>query len=229
MTLGCPVGYTIDLTNVSYPHDSDATIFSDGYGDARNISDDDTTSFLQNMRYVSIDYGVNNEKIIRKLRIHVLNATVFAAIQAGFFQASYDNLLWCSLYDFSNLVAPGSYPGWCTDAEFDNTFSYRFYRVGLLSLHINNLFTEWEHMACLPSPYKLKGTVKEQGSGVVRIVRSYFRSTGILYSSTVSEASGAFELDAPDLTTEMFVVAFDDDFGAQYNALIASRVKGILP
>lgn len=74
----------------------------------------------------------------------------------------------------------------------------------------------------------LSGTVKLKGSPVERIVRAYVRSTGVLYDSTVSLANGTFSLNAPNDTTEMFVIAYDDPAGDQYNALIYDRVKGIL-
>jgi len=75
---------------------------------------------------------------------------------------------------------------------------------------------------------KLSGTVKERGVGVARRVQSYIRATGALYDSTVSEANGSFLLDAPDDTTEMFIIALDDAAGDQYNALIYDRVKGVM-
>jgi len=78
-----------------------------------------------------------------------------------------------------------------------------------------------------PPQYILSGTVKQKGSPVQRPVRAYTRSTGVLYSSGASGADGSFELEAPDDTTEMFVVAFDDDAGEQYNDLIYGRVKGV--
>jgi len=76
-------------------------------------------------------------------------------------------------------------------------------------------------------PYVLKGTVKEKGSPVQRTLMCFYRSTGVLFSSTVSLSDGTFVLGAPDTTTEMFVVAFDDDAGDQYNSLVFDRVKGV--
>lgn len=75
--------------------------------------------------------------------------------------------------------------------------------------------------------YELSGTVKEKGSPVQRTLRAYARSTGAFYSETTSNADGSFSMPAPDDTTEMFVIAFDDDAGDQYNALIYDRVKGV--
>jgi len=80
---------------------------------------------------------------------------------------------------------------------------------------------------CFPPEAVLSGTVKEKGVAVIRTLMGFIRSTGELYSQTVSLADGTFTLDAPDDTTEMVVVAFDDDAGDQYNALIYDRVKGI--
>ncbi|MBA7703323.1 hypothetical protein ES703_112105 [subsurface metagenome] len=73
----------------------------------------------------------------------------------------------------------------------------------------------------------LKGTVKEKGVAVERTLRSYIRSTGQLYTSSASAPDGTFSLDAPDDTTEMYVIALDDDVGEQYNALIFDRVVGV--
>lgn len=80
----------------------------------------------------------------------------------------------------------------------------------------------------LPAEYHLTGTVKQQSANVVRTVRSYIRSTGELYDSTQSAANGTYTLLAPDNTTLMFVIAFDDDAGDVYNALILDRVTAIL-
>ncbi|MBA7709168.1 hypothetical protein ES703_118080 [subsurface metagenome] len=74
----------------------------------------------------------------------------------------------------------------------------------------------------------LSGTVKEKGVAVQRIVRSYIRSTGELFDSITSNPDGTFELSAPDDSTLMFVLAFDDDPGDNYNALIFDRILGYM-
>lgn len=74
---------------------------------------------------------------------------------------------------------------------------------------------------------QFSGTVKEKGNPVIRTIRSYIRSTGVLFATATSKADGTFSVVALDTTTEMFVVAFDDDAGDQYNALIFDRVKGV--
>lgn len=80
---------------------------------------------------------------------------------------------------------------------------------------------------CVPPLAMLSGTVKQKGVAVQRTVRAYVRSTGAFYSETLSLADGTFQIYAPDDATEMFVIAFDDDIGDQYNALIYDKVKGI--
>uniref|UniRef100_A0A6H1Z7R4 Uncharacterized protein n=1 Tax=viral metagenome TaxID=1070528 RepID=A0A6H1Z7R4_9ZZZZ len=77
-----------------------------------------------------------------------------------------------------------------------------------------------------PAAYQLSGTVKEKGSPVSRVVRSYKRSTGELFASGSSAGDGTFSIDAPNDTDEMYVLALDDDAGDQYNALVFDRVKG---
>lgn len=76
-------------------------------------------------------------------------------------------------------------------------------------------------------PYILSGTIKEKGQPVERTVRAYIRSTGELFSSGVSNPDGTFEIDAPNDTTDLYVIALDDDAGEQYNDLIYARVKGV--
>jgi len=78
-----------------------------------------------------------------------------------------------------------------------------------------------------PATYKLSGTIKEKGVSVARSLAAYNRSTRELYSTGASDATGAFTIDAPDDTTEMLVVALDDDAGEDYNDLIYGRVKGV--
>jgi hypothetical protein len=76
-------------------------------------------------------------------------------------------------------------------------------------------------------PYSIAGTVTEQGNPVARTVRLYRRSTGELVASTTSSAvDGSFEF--ADIAGDVyFVVAFDDDAGDDYNALIFDRIKAV--
>ena len=74
----------------------------------------------------------------------------------------------------------------------------------------------------------LTGTVKVQGVAAVRTVRSYVRSTGLLFATTVSAPDGTFTLSAPDINTDMYVVCLDDDLGEVYNALIYDRVRALV-
>lgn len=76
--------------------------------------------------------------------------------------------------------------------------------------------------------YSFKGTIKLQGVPVSRYVAAFRRSDYSLVSFVLSEAAGTFSIPALDDTTECFVVAFDDDAGEMYNALIYDRVKGVL-
>jgi len=107
------------------------------------------------------------------------------------------------------------------------TTEYRYFKIVVTANNGGGYVQIAEVELWTPWPTKLSGTVKEKGAAVVRTVRAYIRSTGVLYSSTTSLANGTFSLNAPDPTTEMFVVAFDNDVGDQYNALIFDRVKGV--
>lgn len=108
------------------------------------------------------------------------------------------------------------------------TTEYRYFRLSISANNGGAFIAVQELYLFDVFLYRLSGTVKEKGVDVARIVRSYVRSTGVLYASTTSEPDGSFSIGAPDEDTEMFVVAFDDDAGLQYNALIYDRVKGVL-
>lgn len=84
-------------------------------------------------------------------------------------------------------------------------------------------FLAWGEFAV----YLLSGTVNLLGNPVERTVRSYIRSTGELYDSVVSNPDGSFVLNAPDDTTEMFVIVLPGPSDDDYNALVYDKVKGI--
>lgn len=76
---------------------------------------------------------------------------------------------------------------------------------------------------------QLSGSITLDGSGVIRTIRCYIRSTGVLYDSISSNPDGTFTLNAPDDSTLMFIIAFDDiGEGQEYNALIYDKVTGFL-
>lgn len=69
-----------------------------------------------------------------------------------------------------------------------------------------------------------EGYVTENSGPVSRTVRLYYRDTGELIDSTTSSGSnGYYSLDAL-VNDEHFIVAFDDEVGEDYNALILDRV-----
>lgn len=228
MAIGCVIGYSDDLTHTDYVHDSDNTMATGGFGDARNASDNNTATLIQNLTYCSIDFGADNFKTIRSLHLWALNAPAYNNLKQGLYQGSHNDIDWDTLVDLSTLGGlEGAYPNWIVPLEFDNTTAYRYYRVSGLPLSTNTLLCEWEFKECIGFTHFLSGTVREKGVAVVRTVRSYIRSTGELYTETVSEENGNFTVGAPDDTTLMYVIALDDDAGDQYNALIYDRVRGV--
>lgn len=228
MSIGCPSGYTIDLTDSAFVHDSDFAAQGGGFNDARNASDDDTTSYIQTLSYCSIDFGVGNAKQVRALRLWLWNVGAYNNFLTGVIEGSHNDADWDPLVYLITLSLPdGAYPKWSGLHEFDNTTSYRYYRISGLAKNTSTILAEWEFFACLPPTAHFLGTTKLQGSAVARLVRCYIRSTGALYSSITSEADGTFDLSCPDVDTFMFIIAFDDDAGEQYNALIYDRVKGV--
>ena len=79
-----------------------------------------------------------------------------------------------------------------------------------------------------PALYHISGTIHLKGVPIEAQVRCYIRSTGVLYDSVVSSPDGTFSLSAPDDSTELFVIAFDNPGGDVYNALIYDLVLGTL-
>lgn len=142
-----------------------------------------------------------------------------------------DNITWTFVERFDGPTRIGG--AWTMDLAASITARYiKFFECEVSSMLADTIgaslkVTELE--AYVLQLAVLTGTVKEAGVAVQRTVRCFIRSTAELYDTVVSEADGSFELAAPDDTTDMFVVAFDDDAGNQYNAIIYDRVKGAVP
>lgn len=72
--------------------------------------------------------------------------------------------------------------------------------------------------------YILSGVVTEDGAPVAREVRAYDRNTGSLIASDVSDAvTGEWRCFVAS-EDEHYVVALDDEYGGDFNALIYDRV-----
>jgi hypothetical protein len=90
----------------------------------------------------------------------------------------------------------------------------------------------WDGVASLStdSTGSLSGVVEEAATPLSRcMVRVYYRPTGTLIRSAVTEADGSFELPGlnPGDVQNYFVVAFDPAGGTQYNALIFDRLTAV--
>jgi hypothetical protein len=71
----------------------------------------------------------------------------------------------------------------------------------------------------------LSGVVEQNGSPVARKVRCYNRATAKLLAETTSSAvDGSFSFGSFANAGECYIIAFDDDAGDDYNALISDRV-----
>lgn len=81
-------------------------------------------------------------------------------------------------------------------------------------------FSEW----ATPEVRVINGVVTEESVPVARTVRAYDKTTGALIDETVSSAvDGSFTLSAGD-AVEVFAIAFDDDAGTDYNAVILDKI-----
>jgi hypothetical protein len=72
--------------------------------------------------------------------------------------------------------------------------------------------------------YYYQGYVTEQGSPVARTVRLYYRPTGSLMDETTSSGSNGYYYLTTTTSGEHFVMAFDDDLGDDYNAVVLDRL-----
>jgi hypothetical protein len=81
----------------------------------------------------------------------------------------------------------------------------------------------YESEESIPTHY-YDGYVTEEGSPVVRTVRLYYRNTGELIDETTSSGVGGYYYLTTTISGEHFIVAFDDDAGEDYNALILDKL-----
>ena len=68
------------------------------------------------------------------------------------------------------------------------------------------------------------GYVTQEAVPVNRVVRLYHRDTGELMDSTTSSGAGGYYYLGTTISGEHFIVAFDDDLGNNYNALILDKL-----
>lgn len=78
--------------------------------------------------------------------------------------------------------------------------------------------------------YYLNGFITELNSPVSRVVRLYRRDTGVLMDSDTSRISDGYYYVTTTYSGLHFVIAFDDDEGESYNALISDKLapRGIV-
>jgi hypothetical protein len=81
-------------------------------------------------------------------------------------------------------------------------------------------FDEYE----IAPSYYYQGYVKEKGTAVQRTVRLYLRDTGELMDETTSASGNGYYYLTTTVSGDHFIVAFDDDAGDEYNALILDRL-----
>jgi len=73
----------------------------------------------------------------------------------------------------------------------------------------------------------IKGKITEYGRPVSRTIRAYRRDTGELLSSTVSDAVTGEYLLRIKYTEQCYVVAIDDVFNPNFNAIVVDYVTPI--
>jgi hypothetical protein len=73
--------------------------------------------------------------------------------------------------------------------------------------------------------YYYHGYVKEYGQPVSRIVKLYNRSTGALMDTDVSRVSDGYYYLTTTISGLHFIVTFDNDVGAEFNALILDKLS----
>lgn len=84
-----------------------------------------------------------------------------------------------------------------------------------------------DQILILESDGIVSGVVTEESVAVARTVRAYDRSDGAFVAETVSSAvDGAYSMNV-GTASEVFVIAFDDAAGTQYNAVILDNITPI--
>jgi len=71
--------------------------------------------------------------------------------------------------------------------------------------------------------YQIMGVVRENGIPVIRTLRAYRRDNGALLSQITSDSNGHYTFDLL-YGGHVYVVALDDDYGADFNALIFDKI-----
>lgn len=75
-----------------------------------------------------------------------------------------------------------------------------------------------------PALWYYYGYIKEEGIPVSRTINLYNRSTGELIDTTTSSGSNGYYYLTTTISGEHFIVAFDNDAGEEYNAMILDKL-----
>jgi hypothetical protein len=131
------------------------------------------------------------------------------------------------------LYVGATYPGGPTTYYFDGEIGeVRISNIARSDAWLKaSYYTIWDNFVTysgaeyfVPGPaYYYQGYVREKGTGVSRSVKLYRRTTGEFVSGVTSSGNGYYYLTSP-YNEDHFVVAFDDEAGDVYNALILDRL-----
>ena len=109
-----------------------------------------------------------------------------------------------------------------TESRISNTVrSDAWIKIGYYSCSDNLVTFGSEELEPL---YYFDGFVYEKNTPVSRVVRVYDRSTGSLMGTDTSRSSDGYYYVTSTSSGTHFLVAFDDDAGDEYNALILDKV-----
>lgn len=184
-------------------------------------------SGIEAQGWVKLDIGAGNSEILDHYEITFpSDQSVGMAPKDWLMQGSNNDADWDTLDTATNETDWSQGEKRTFHCDVKDT-PYRYFKLNISANNTGDRQSITELYLSTPYPYKLAGTVKEKGNPVIRTLHAYTRSTGELFSSSDSAPDGTFSIGVPDDTTEMYVIALDDDAGEQYNALIYDRVKGV--
>lgn len=129
--------------------------------------------------------------------------------------------------DYSNASDPlllGGYPGNYNTITFDEVRSSEIVRSRswIESTYYSNI----DNIITFSNPvlWYYYGYITENNDPISRTVNLYNRNTGDLIDTTTSSGSNGYYYLTTTTSEEHFIVAFDDDVGEDYNALVLDKL-----
>jgi hypothetical protein len=127
-----------------------------------------------------------------------------------------------NLFRIGNFYNASYYDGSISEVRISSTARSDAWLRATYYTTFNDLLFFDEYQTA-PS-YYYQGYIKEKGTAVQRTVRLYLRDTGELMDETISASGNGYYYLTTSISGNHFIVAFDDNAGDVYNALVLDRL-----